>query len=503
MNEKYNITDDGMVEIEKGRYVNPSYISEKGLASAQYNTTPGERTVDRNALVSDFGAKIATSGPITSETLAGNTTPVTVPPTPPSTGATGLSGYASSYGESQKELQAQLDKQAEEARQTRDTEKQGLLDTMSQYLGIQTSRSKLEESAGLPEKQQKVTQYTNQLEALERAELNEIRALDNMPGTLEQRGQRTADIQRKYAFQKADVALLQSAANRDYETASNIVNRKIELQLEPLKTKLEFQKLFYDENKDLFNKAEQRQFDSLVKATEREYETEKANKTAIANIQLEALKNGVNIPQSVLTQLNTAKDAQEATAILARNGISLQNPLDIQLKREQLLTSQANRAKTSAEIDVLTGGQGLNTNISEVTGKPLTDTERTARGYADRAIGASGIIDNIGNQFTSFFSRIGQYAPNEAKSPARQQFEQAQRDFINAVLRRESGAAISESEFDNARKQYFPQPGDSKEVVAQKTQNRQRTIDGLNLSGGRKSTNQAVTPEDLRTKYNY
>jgi len=37
-------------------------------------------------------------------------------------------------------------------------------------------------------------------------------------------------------------------------------------------------------------------------------------------------------------------------------------------------------------------------------------------------------------------------------------FEQAKKNFVNAVLRLESGAVISPSEFTNADKQYFPQP---------------------------------------------
>jgi hypothetical protein len=60
-----------------------------------------------------------------------------------------------------------------------------------------------------------------------------------------------------------------------------------------------------------------------------------------------------------------------------------------------------------------------------------------------------------------------------------QKAEQAQRDFVNAVLRLESGAAIAESEFNNAKKQYFPQPGDAPAVIAQKASNRKLAIQGL------------------------
>lgn len=65
-----------------------------------------------------------------------------------------------------------------------------------------------------------------------------------------------------------------------------------------------------------------------------------------------------------------------------------------------------------------------------------------------------------------------------------QQAQQAQQNFVNAVLRQESGAAINSSEFDNARKQYFPQPGDSQEVITQKRRNRELVISGFARQAG-------------------
>lgn len=74
--------------------------------------------------------------------------------------------------------------------------------------------------------------------------------------------------------------------------------------------------------------------------------------------------------------------------------------------------------------------------------------------------------------------------PNWAQSQERQQVEQAKRNFVNAVLRKESGAAISQSEFDNAYKQYFPVPGDSQAVIDQKRQNREAEMRGLMRAAG-------------------
>jgi len=81
-------------------------------------------------------------------------------------------------------------------------------------------------------------------------------------------------------------------------------------------------------------------------------------------------------------------------------------------------------------------------------------------------------------------------------SKDQQSIEQAQRDFINAVLRRESGAVISPGEFTNAQKQYFPQPGDSLKVLAQKRANRTLAIKGLEaeVPGGFKNTPSLTAP---------
>jgi hypothetical protein len=63
--------------------------------------------------------------------------------------------------------------------------------------------------------------------------------------------------------------------------------------------------------------------------------------------------------------------------------------------------------------------------------------------------------------------------------------QQAERNFVNAVLRRESGAAISQGEFNNAEKQYFPRAGDTQAVLDQKAQNRLREIEGFKNEAGK------------------
>lgn len=119
--------------------------------------------------------------------------------------------------------------------------------------------------------------------------------------------------------------------------------------------------------------------------------------------------------------------------------------------------------------------------------KPPTADQEKAAGFTMRVKASNDIIGSLTKQFEQkgYFGQNWQkLAPNFLKSSEGQMMEQAQRDFVNAVLRRESGAAISPGEFDNAGLQYFPQPGDKPEVIAQKAANRKIALEGLVKSSG-------------------
>lgn len=60
-----------------------------------------------------------------------------------------------------------------------------------------------------------------------------------------------------------------------------------------------------------------------------------------------------------------------------------------------------------------------------------------------------------------------------------QEFLQAKRDFITAVLRKESGAAIGVDEFANEEQKFFPQIGDKPAVLKRKAEGRARAFENL------------------------
>jgi hypothetical protein len=114
----------------------------------------------------------------------------------------------------------------------------------------------------------------------------------------------------------------------------------------------------------------------------------------------------------------------------------------------------------------------------------ISDAQAQAAAYYRRLQASNQIIGDP--KVTAAMQSAGQIAAskvpfvgNALVSNDFQSGDQAQRDFINSVLRRESGAVISPSEFENARQQYFPQYGDSPETLAQKAANRATTGAGL------------------------
>ena len=140
-----------------------------------------------------------------------------------------------------------------------------------------------------------------------------------------------------------------------------------------------------------------------------------------------------------------------------------------------------------------------------VGGKPLTETQSNATAFGMRAVEANKILKDIEKSGTTTTGGIRTVVSGtlgaiplvgenlEAKSNAalnftasadQQKTDQARRNFVTAILRKESGAAISPSEFANEEKKYFPQIGDSKKTIQQKQDARDLAIKALEVQAG-------------------
>lgn len=144
-------------------------------------------------------------------------------------------------------------------------------------------------------------------------------------------------------------------------------------------------------------------------------------------------------------------------------------------------------------------------------GKPLTETQSNAVAFGARAMEADRLATNLEDKgvtnigaIRSFVGGVVGTAPFVGEkleqtaisafnplpqalggpSPEQQQNAQARRNFISAVLRKESGAAISPKEYADEERKYFPEIGDSPAVIKQKQDARKLAIKALEAQAG-------------------
>lgn len=135
------------------------------------------------------------------------------------------------------------------------------------------------------------------------------------------------------------------------------------------------------------------------------------------------------------------------------------------------------------------GGNAVTGNPSNpyaLPGKP-TEVQSNATGFANRMVEAHNTITQLERIGTDKWEATKGSLPvigNWASSADKQKFEQAKRNYLTAILRKESGAAISPSEFETAEKQYFPVVGDTAAVIEQKRHARETAIQGIMAAAG-------------------
>ncbi len=148
--------------------------------------------------------------------------------------------------------------------------------------------------------------------------------------------------------------------------------------------------------------------------------------------------------------------------------------------------------------DIKAAVYGSNRNASEgsyTPGKASTPVQAQAATYATRIANSSPILQDTLPKISKTEFQLGKLLPNQVRSADYQRFITAAKDIVAANLRKESGAAISQSELDDAFQRYIPVPGDKPAVIADKAKTRDLILQGLsNESGGAYRPSSSSTP---------
>jgi len=134
--------------------------------------------------------------------------------------------------------------------------------------------------------------------------------------------------------------------------------------------------------------------------------------------------------------------------------------------------------------------------------KPLNEAQGNATAFGMRMIESNKIINNLAKDGVNVPSvltglekvpvlggtlRAGvNMLPGSlgGQNEKEQSLIQAKKNFITAVLRKESGAAIGPEEYVTEDLKYFPQRGDSQLVIDQKANARKLAIDAMKIQAG-------------------
>ena len=359
---------------------------------------------NQQALSGQVGGAVTTSGDIvradgstlptslTSNDLVGGAS-YQIPETKTSTLAEGISGYAVA-GIEQGKLAKEQAIRASEAQAVKESSKSALEKAQQDIIGVNASRGKLEQEAGVSNLVSVADEARMSLEASERAKTNELRALTGKGLTDIQRGQAEREITRRYAFEQADLSITADVAERRLDRAVRTIDRKIELQLEPLKMQYDFTKAFYEENKSLFDKEDQRLFDAKVKDLDRQYTQESDNLKSVKDLNLKLIDKGITPSSGQLNaksmeewQKNTPAGQMKSTGATTISPGMAEDPFI-----QGLLGTAGGKALTDTTIQKLDKGLTvlgqlgvLQNNISDIKTGPIIGAFRSANPWDTNA----------------------------------------------------------------------------------------------------------------------
>lgn len=360
---------------------------------------------------------------------------------------------------------------------TQETQPSSFSSIFNQYMGAQEAPpstadiyAKELRRSGVEDLQQEVNNKTSQLNAITANSQAEQLKLEGQG-----RGQTSgfiggeqARINREAAIAALPVQAQLSAAQGNLEMAQQQLNTMFTLKAQDAQAKYQYKQKVLDTVFQFANAEQQRKLDAIKLQEDRAYDMQKTNLGIANQWAMQAMEYGQSTVAGQIMALKSNSPTYQAD--LARLQGQVRKPV-----APVAAPKRDTQVVDGKLIDMQTGE--VISNVGGTSAKPQTEGQAKANTFADRLLESEKVLANS-DKFGSFFSRGG-VLPNWAKTSDRQEFEQSQRNFINAVLRRESGAVIADSEFANARQQYFPQPGDGDGVLAQKRSNRNTVINGF------------------------
>jgi hypothetical protein len=281
-----------------------------------------------------------------------------------------------------------------------------------------------EQQAGIPTLNKELTDVENEIRQKSLQFRREIERITTTPGlTTAQASARLADVGRKQNSELADLEVIRASRSDSLTNIQNAISRKFELQFADEDRRLKNLETIYDNVKGSLTKAEDRQYDAMIKKEERALDKEKEEAKRVYDLLETAAKNGAT--RDVLLGISNAKNFQEA---ITAAGSSLQTPQTDVIKLDN---------GSTILVDKRTGKI-----IKDFGGRASTDSTSIANSVFNTLIKSTAALENTVAGKTMINSDLTSYLNNG-------QYDAAYNQIANSVAQNLPGEV--RTRFENAR----------------------------------------------------
>jgi len=213
-----------------------------------------------------------------------------LPPTPAPVAAAGLQGALETQATQNDQFLTDLAAKREKREQEATAAKGDLMSFLDNEFRGPTARTDeaYSEPGGVDQLEGELKDINQQLLQEQESLRRQIERIQTAPGTatMEERDRQVREVERGSLRRQADLSIIQLARQGKYDSAKAIADRAVAVALEEQTQELQMRQFIYEENKELFTKAEQR-----------EYETQLADRTRA--IEFEAFKMKADYEQKI------------------------------------------------------------------------------------------------------------------------------------------------------------------------------------------------------------
>ncbi|WP_231656514.1 hypothetical protein [Pseudomonas californiensis] len=247
---------------------------------------------------------------------------------------------------------------------------------------------------------------------------------------------------------------------------------------------------------------------SLGRRLDKHREAEDQKFAQERDVKTRSLANAVNIAQDAVDDQRDGQitDSQQRQSQRLEDIITAGTAPNATLQQQQAFQRTLDpdgsktlaRQQTLAQIDKTTAEADKARREASATGVKLTESQSKDLNYFGRgnssndrledqssaltasASGERGALRGLADTAIRSIPFVGDSSlANSMVSKERQQAEQSGREFVSAILRKDSGAAITNQEMETYGKMFLAQPGDSDQVIAQKHESRVTALQGI------------------------